>query len=237
MVLVRIRWDSGENDVSIGKLGLLEAFFLFWTWHCSFSLQFATEILCWQKKTFLFHELSESGNKIWHDFSPWQCEKKEIWTDLFRFSHFRESVKVEVAEKSQKVLKILLQSKYIYGVYFLMPALIFLSHCDEQPCQISFPNSQNPWCKVTKPKYFPFAPGTKSSLPGYLTPDVPPMPRLEETKARRPHNVLCQRASQDRFRERWDDRTQTKDIVRGLRGTHGRRAPAEEGDVWGNARG
>ena len=72
----------------------------------------------------------------------------------------------------------------------------------KRPCQFLFHDSQNPWCKVTKPKYFPFAPGTKSSLPGYLTPDVPPMPRLEETKARRPHNVLCQRASQDRFRER-----------------------------------
>ena len=29
----------------------------------------------------------------------------------------------------------------------------------------------------------------------------------------------------------------TKDIIRGLRGTHGRRAPADEGDVWGDARG
>ena len=30
---------------------------------------------------------------------------------------------------------------------------------------------------------------------------------------------------------------QTKDIIRGFRGTHGRREPAEEGDVWGDARG
>ena len=60
-------------------------------------------------------------------------------------------------------------------------------------------------------------------------PEAPPMPRLAETKARRPHPILCQHVSQDGM--------QTKDIVRGLRGTHGRRVPAEEGDVWGDVRG
>ena len=33
-------------------------------------------------------------------------------------------------------------------------------------------------------------------------PEAPPMPRLAETKARKPHRVICQRASQDRLRER-----------------------------------
>ena len=42
---------------------------------------------------------------------------------------------------------------------------------------------------------------------------------------------------QYKFRERRDDGTQTKHNVRGLRGTHGRIAPAEEGNVWGDARG
>ena len=44
-------------------------------------------------------------------------------------------------------------------------------------------------------------------------------------------------AVQYSFRERRDDGTQTKDVVRWLRGTHVIRAPAEEGDVWGDARG
>ena len=35
----------------------------------------------------------------------------------------------------------------------------------------------------------------------------------------------------------WRRRYAEKDIVRGLRGTHGRRVPAEEGYVWGDARG
>ena len=68
-------------------------------------------------------------------------------------------------------------------------------------------------------------------------PEDPPMPRLADTKARRPHSVIYQRASQDRFRERSDDDAQTKSIVRWLRGTHGRRASVEEGGVWGDARG
>ena len=63
------------------------------------------------------------------------------------------------------------------------------------------------------------------------------MARLAETKARRPHLVLCQRVSHDTLRERLGDGTQTKDIIRGLRGTHGRRAFDEEGDVWGDVRG
>ena len=50
-------------------------------------------------------------------------------------------------------------------------------------------------------------------------------------------STLCQRASQDRLRERRDDGTQAKGIARGLRGTHGRGAPAEEGDVRGDGRG
>ena len=36
---------------------------------------------------------------------------------------------------------------------------------------------------------------------------------------------------------RLDDGTQSKDIARGLRVTHGRRAPAKEGNIWGDVRG
>ena len=73
-------------------------------------------------------------------------------------------------------------------------------------------------------------------------PDAPPMPRQVKTKAQRPHTILSTRFSgqtpRRALRRRYaDDSTQTKDIVRGLRGTHGRRAPAEVGEVWGDARG
>ena len=49
--------------------------------------------------------------------------------------------------------------------------------------------------------------------------------------------ILSYTGQAPRALRRLYDGTQTKGIVRGLRGTHGRRAPAEEGDVWGDARG
>ena len=58
------------------------------------------------------------------------------------------------------------------------------------------------------------------------------MPRLAKAEARRPYSILRPRACQDRLGEHRGDAAQTKYIVRGFRGAHGRRAPAEEGDVW-----
>ena len=74
-------------------------------------------------------------------------------------------------------------------------------------------------------------------IPGVFTTGsplhAPPMPRMAETEARRPHLIVRRRACQDSFREHRGNGAQTEGIVCGIRSTYGGGASATEGDVWG----
>ena len=62
---------------------------------------------------------------------------------------------------------------------------------------------------------------------------APPIPRISETEARRPHPIVRRRACQDSSREHRGDSAQTEDNACEIRSTYGGGASATEGDVRG----